>query len=114
GGFIAKDDVQWRSAKTVQPLMPRRQIHVAAVFDGRAIRLYMDGKLQQTADVSGKYRPGRDYFRIGLLPPSAQALRRPFLGGIDELRVSKIARYTADFTPQTRFEPDQDTLALYH
>jgi hypothetical protein len=38
----------------------------------------------------------------------------PFAGVIDELRISKIARYTADFTPATRFESDADTLALYH
>jgi serine/threonine protein kinase len=35
-------------------------------------------------------------------------------GFIRELRVSKVVRYTADFTPQRRFEPDADTIALYH
>ena len=25
-----------------------------------------------------------------------------------------MARYTADFTPQARFEPDTDTVLLYH
>ncbi len=31
-----------------------------------------------------------------------------------ELRVSNKARYTADFKPQYRYEPDEQTLALYH
>jgi hypothetical protein len=33
---------------------------------------------------------------------------------VDEIRVSNVARYDADFTPLRRFEPDADTLALYH
>ena len=37
-----------------------------------------------------------------------------FHGSIDEVRISKTDRYTADFTPRARFEPDKDTLALYH
>lgn len=31
-----------------------------------------------------------------------------------ELRVSNTARYTADFKPQYRYEPDKHTVALYH
>ena len=33
---------------------------------------------------------------------------------ITEVRISKVARYDKDFTPAKRFEPDADTLALYH
>ena len=33
---------------------------------------------------------------------------------LDEIRISKGVRYDKDFTPQKRFEPDADTLALYH
>ena len=32
----------------------------------------------------------------------------------DEVRISNVARYTEDFTPEERFEPDEHTLALYH
>ena len=37
-----------------------------------------------------------------------------FHGIIDEVRISNTARYTEDFTPEERFEPDEHTLALYH
>jgi hypothetical protein len=30
------------------------------------------------------------------------------------VRISKVVRYTQAFTPRSRFEPDPDTLALYH
>ena len=37
-----------------------------------------------------------------------------FMGLIDEVRVSDVARYTAPTTPETRFTPDGDTNALWH
>src|SRR4029450_2877970 len=36
------------------------------------------------------------------------------LKAFDDVLVSKTARYEENFTPQRRFEPDADTLALYH
>jgi hypothetical protein len=37
-----------------------------------------------------------------------------FQGRIDELRVSKVARYAQNYTPTDRLTSDADTLALYH
>ena len=39
---------------------------------------------------------------------------RPFVGLIDEVRISTTARYDREFIPLVRFEPDRDTIALYH
>ncbi len=78
--------------------------HIACVRDGKAHRLYVDGKLfQKTADIPSP-ATGTSPFQIG----------SEFRGIIDELRVSKIARYKADFTPAARFVSDADTLGLYH
>ena len=38
----------------------------------------------------------------------------PYVGDVDEVRVSSIIRYRDNFTPKRRFEPDDDTVALYH
>jgi hypothetical protein len=35
-------------------------------------------------------------------------------GTIDEVRISNVARYSANFSPQKRFKPDENTVALYH
>jgi hypothetical protein len=37
-----------------------------------------------------------------------------FAGQLDEIRVSRVARYKDEFTPRRRFDPDADTLAQYH
>lgn len=48
------------------------------------------------------------------LHPDATKPEPSFQGVMVECRVSDVARYTEDFTPQRRFEPDGHTVALYH
>ena len=85
--------------------LPRgKRVHVAGVFDGKTARLLIDGKLVGTADST-------------LLPkqsPKDLILGARYSGTMDEWRISKVARYEADFTPPKRYESDADTLALYH
>ena len=114
-----------------QPLRVDQTVHLAGVYDGQAIRLYLNGKRaaeahnylavnevtqdapDQTFALSTQY-----VARGGMWLGGGQFVRAEwgnfFQGRIDELRVSKSARYTADFTPAARHEPDKDTLALYH
>jgi hypothetical protein len=106
-------------------------VHLAGVYDGQVIRLYLNGKRavearnylavnevtqdapDQTFALSTQYAA-----RGGMWLGGGQFVRAEwgnfFQGRIDELRVSNSARYTANFTPTARFEPDNDTLALYH
>ena len=87
-----------------------RRLHIAGVFDGEAISLFVNGE---------RHRPPLPFKPSG---PEANLRNltiggfagRVFEGMIDEVRVSNVARYTEDFTPAARFEPDEHTLALYH
>jgi len=114
-----------------QPLRVDQTVHLAGVYDGQAIRLYLDGKRtaearnylvvnEETQDAGDQsFALSSQYgARGGMWLGGGQFLRADwgnyFHGRIDELRISKTARYTADFTPSARFEPDKDTLALYH
>jgi len=65
--------------------------------------LYVNGKNWGDRNVF-ELLTGTEPFRIG----------EGFFGIIDEVRVSKVARYNKGFTPARRFEPDADTIALYH
>ena len=93
-----------------QPVPRHQLIHVAGVYDGNAeIRFYVNGQLQSRAPAQN-IKPTPSTFLLG----NNRAGDGGFLGRMHEVRVSKIARYDKDFTPVKRFEPDPDTIALYH
>ncbi len=82
---------------------------IAAVFDGERLLYFIDGKLQSLGVAS---------------PQEAKAPSGTYIGGLvgvlwyegvlDEVRVSNVVRYAADYAPKDRFDADANTLALYH
>jgi len=92
-----------------QKIEYRRWYHLAAVRTADEVRFYVDGKRIDS-------KPGPDRSGPQGIPMSAPLK----IGGnnaqirIDEIRISKTARYDQDFTPKPRFDSDADTLALYH
>ncbi len=109
-GTTALDDGDWH--------------HVAATrraSDGR-LELYVDGVLEaQGTGPAGdaSYRDGRStpwpkdpFLVLGTEKHDVQ--HTPFAGWLDELRLSTVRRYTANFTPPSApFTPDGATAALY-
>jgi hypothetical protein len=104
--------------------------HVAVTrqaSDGR-LQLYVDGRLDGQVDTSGatgdiSYRIGRTteypdsdpFLVLGAEKHDAGSDFPSFNGFLDELRLSTMLRYTADFPPPTGpFAADGDTAALYH
>ncbi|HEX4132962.1 MAG TPA: SUMF1/EgtB/PvdO family nonheme iron enzyme [Pirellulales bacterium] len=87
--------------------------HVAGVFDGKELIVFVDGHRQKsTRTVTLPIKPPGQLTNIGAAPGASAA--GVFDGTIDEVRISSVARYTSDFTPQQRFEPDAATEVLYH
>jgi hypothetical protein len=102
--------------------------HVAAVKDAAAgrIRVYVDGQLD--ADGAGPngdttYRDGRPtgwpssdpFLVIGAEKHFGATAWTGFAGWIDEIRLSSVVRYSANFTrPAAPFSTDAATRALYH
>ena len=88
--------------------------HVAVTYDGTLSQGWIDG---QEAP-SGTNANNLD---LGASDAPFQVGRRvccgttPFLGVIDEVRVSDVVRYTADFAlPTHEFETDDNTRVLWH
>lgn len=63
--------------------------------------------------VNGTYVPGTLPFMLGAVSTPKKPMY-VFLGEMYEVRLSRTARYDADFTPVRRFAPDRATMALYH
>lgn len=96
------------------PMPIDQWVHVAWTWDGATARMFVDGKLQQSIEANGKPRWNRLPLYIGADTNGNGDPEAIFTGWIDEVRVSQVARYTADFTPLRRFEADADTQLLIH
>ena len=101
--------------------------HVAAVRSGAQLRIFVDGQeagqgTGPTGDVSYDPKgaappdmPNEKYLVLGAEKHDAGAEYPSYHGFLDELRISKIARYTGSFSPPAApFTPDADTVGLYH
>jgi hypothetical protein len=101
--------------------------HCAATYDGLVIRLFVNGKMSHSVewpgpdggkgliDWEGGTSAGNATLKIGRRGRGGET-RSFYVGLIDEVRISKVVRYTeAGFdVPKKRFTPDADTVALYH
>lgn len=94
--------------------------HLAYVADEDEGRLYLQGKLVAKGPRLKPHRTAQfpnPPTWIGASPEpivSKTKTQYHFLGLIDELRMSRGVRYTTDFEPETRWKPDDQTIALYH
>ncbi len=108
--------------------LPAGSHHIAVVYDGATLVLFIDGRRQQSPlqrhdviaanDVTvsnvGDARIDPPYAGQSLVWGSSTTPVESVHCLLDEVRVSNIPRYAADFDPNARHAPDQHTLALYH
>lgn len=123
-GVAAEKD--WVAARARIDSLPSKVVHLAGVFDLSEVRIYLNGKLAERSPFgANKVKRSSDVFTIGSNPwlaartkPAQKSDNESFLnyfeGLIQRVRVSKVPRYDKDFTPDGRFHPDKDTIALYH
>ena len=102
------------TAEPHEPMLePNRWYHIAGVFDGQELRLYVDGNLLASTPGKGKRKRNGFPFLAGADVNRNGRPTSPITGRIDEVRISIGARYKAPFTPQLRPEADETTLLLY-
>jgi len=85
--------------------------HVAATYELGEARLFVDGEERQNGgigdgvaeDFDGPLAIGRTAAQDGFY----------FQGLIDEVRISKVARYEGDFIPEHKLQPDSGSVALW-
>jgi hypothetical protein len=85
--------------------------HVALVRSGSNLTLYRDGTSIGTGTFSGTVL-APTFSGIGI---NTDGIQQGLVGHLDEVRISDIARYTANFTaPTAPFQNDANTLLLIH
>jgi len=89
-------------------------VHLAWSWDGKTSRLFVNGKLAEERKAQGAPKWNRLPLFVGADTNRYGDPEARFKGMIDEVRVSNIGRYSADFTPQRRFAPDANTRLLLH
>jgi hypothetical protein len=94
--------------------------HHAFVRNGNTLTAYLDGVSKGTHDMTGRTIDITGYNNSGTntVPVTIGGMstgQGSFNGYLDEIRISKIARYTGAFTPSTTpFVNDADTVLLVH
>jgi len=109
-------DGRYAVARAAEPLLvPGAWHHLAGVFDGAELRLYVDGERVATRAASGERTVRALPLLVGADVTADGEGTSFFPGAVDEVRISRVARYAgARFEPQRRFEPDADTALLLH
>jgi hypothetical protein len=84
--------------------------HYAMEYNNTNFSLWIDGGRVFSTNLPAQLVLSSNPITIG----RQNANLRAFDGYIDEVRISKVIRYTAAFNPQVRFATDCNTIALYH
>ncbi|MBM4033785.1 MAG: LamG domain-containing protein [Planctomycetes bacterium] len=92
---------------------PRTWTHCALVFDRGDCALYLNGKQASRAQFAPAPLYDEQPFHIGADLDHGR-VGYFWNGAIDEVRLSSVARYNAEFTPARRFTPDAQTVLLLH
>ncbi len=96
-------------------MTPGRWHHAAGVFDGKEIRLYLDGEVVDRSKAEGKRTKNDLPLYVGADVKGDGGMESLFVGSIDEVRISRIPRYRSTrFTPERRLKSDAKTSLLLH
>ena len=82
--------------------------HIAGVWDGSYLKLYVNGNLDSTVNTGNGPASGTSSLKIGRNSGGGY-----FNGLIDEVRVSNTVVYTSNFTPQTHLTASSSTKGLW-
>jgi hypothetical protein len=89
--------------------------HLAVVRNGTTIKLYVNGVEESSATLPADFNIDAGDTTDSYIGRTEFGLDTSYHGYIDEVRVSNIVRYTANFTPSaSAFSSDSNTVLLMH
>ena len=93
-------------------LKTRSWSHLAGVYDGKTVRLFVNGKEVGRSPASGSRLINALPLVVGGDVAADGTMTSPFEGRLEEVRLSKVARYSQDFSPPVRHSSDPETMLL--
>jgi len=102
--------------KARDKLAANKWTHLAGVYDGREIALFINGQKAASTNATGARLSSDKSLYIGARPNGAfntHNFSYPLIywrGAVDDVRVSRVARYTANFTPTAHLARDASTV----
>ncbi len=101
-------------AKSAERIPTDTWTHLAGEYDGTRVRLYVNGQLAAETEGSGERRTNGHPLYLGADPNRRGDPVNPLEGRIDEVRLSRGARYSGEnFKPALHLEADETTLLLF-
>jgi hypothetical protein len=98
----------WQTVRHPTALTAERWSHLAVTSSSGTAQIFLDGAPGTAATLDAATEG--PFLHVGGTPNYPHVA-----GDLDEIRLSRVARYTGSFTPPSGpFSPDGDTLALYH
>ncbi len=102
------------SPKSTERVPLNQWTHLAGVFDGQQVRLFVNGLPVASLPGSGSRDVNQLPLYIGADPDGSGSPTRQFAGQLDEVRLSTRVRYASEFQPLRRFRSDEGTVLLLH
>jgi hypothetical protein len=112
--FLVLLNDRYVSVADQKPLPLNEWSHVAGVYDGQSVALFINGVLAGRTPATGIRQRNDLPLYLGADPDQQGAPTRALAGWVDEVRLSTGARYQETFTPARRHEPDASTVLLFH
>ena len=112
-GFHVHLGGKYESAIATKPIPTGQWTHLAGVFDGTQMLLYVNGQQTATRPATGRRATNPLPLFLGANPDAKSKPTQFFTGALDEIRLSSNARYTANFTPARTHAPDEKSVLLF-
>ena len=112
-GYVSMGGRKYLVCKAPKQPRLKRWHHLALTYDGKQARLFVNGKLRDELPGETHVSSSRALY-IGGEPNSRSRLDSPFAGMIDEVRISRVVRYTQNFKPAKYYGKDAHTILLMH
>lgn len=111
--FSVHLDGKYATATGERKLTAGRWTHLAGVYTGEEVILFVDGEPVSRTKAGGARTKNQLPLYLGADPDERGNPVRPFRGRLDEVRLSRGVRYSGLFKPERGLEADAETVLHY-